>query len=140
MLAIETADALRKSLSAATSLYFPDPDKATAGIHFMKVLEKLDLRDPLAARLKPFPNGATAMAELARATDARPIGCTQVTEIKYTPGVTLVGVLPKAFELVTLYSAAVCARAANPALAERFVELMTGPDAKPLRAAAGFEA
>ena len=140
LVAIETTDSLRKSLGAATSLYLPDPDKSTAGIHFMKVLEKLDLRDQLAARLKPFPNGATAMAELARATDARPIGCTQVTEIKYTPGVTLVGVLPHAFELVTLYSAAVGGRAANVAIAERFVELMTGPDAKPLRAAAGFEA
>jgi molybdate transport system substrate-binding protein len=137
--AIETADDLRKSLGAATSVYLPDPDKATSGIHFMNVLQKLGLRDQLAARLKPFPSGATAMAELARATDARPIGCTQVTEIKYTPGVTLVGLLPRAFELATLYSAAVCTRAVNVVLAERFVELVTGPDAKALRVAGGFE-
>jgi molybdate transport system substrate-binding protein len=136
---LESEDALRNSLRMATSLYFPDPKQATAGIHFMKVLEQLGLRDELGARLKPHPNGATAMAALAAAIDPRPIGCTQVTEIKYTPGVTLVGVLPKAFELGTLYSAAVCVRAADSTLAERFVELVTGAESKALRSTAGFE-
>lgn len=79
------------------------------------------------------------MFALARALDARPIGCTQVTEIKYTPGVTLVGMLPKAFELATLYSAAVCVHAMNATLAERFVALVTGAESKALRSTAGFE-
>jgi molybdate transport system substrate-binding protein len=136
---IETEDALRNSLRMATSVYFPDPKLATAGIHFMKVLEQLGLRDELGARLKPYPNGATAMAALASATDARPIGCTQVTEIKYTQGVALVGALPKAFELATVYSAAVCVRAADATLAERFVAFVTGPETKALRSEAGFE-
>jgi molybdate transport system substrate-binding protein len=139
MLAIDSEDALRESLRTATSVYFPDPDRATAGIHFTKVLEQLGLRDELAPRLRPLPNGATAMFALARALDARPIGCTQVSEIKYTPGVTLVGVLPKAFELVTLYSAAVCVRTANVKLAEHFVALVTGPGSRALRSAGGFE-
>ncbi len=136
---IGSADDLRESLHAATSVYLPDPDQATAGIHFMKVLERLGLRGLLAARLKPFPNGATAMAELARAGDARPIGCTQVTEIKSTPGVILVGALPKGFELATLYSAAVCTRGDALMLAERFVALVTGPESQALRSAGGFE-
>ena len=137
--AIETADALRESLRAATNVYIPDPHKATAGIHFMKVVDQLGLREELAARIKSYPNGATAMAELARAIEKRPIGCTQVTEIKHTPGVTLVGVLPKAFELASLYSAAVCTHAEDPELAERFVALVAGPDSKALRATSGFE-
>jgi molybdate transport system substrate-binding protein len=139
MVAIDSEEGLRESLRTATSVYFPDPDRATAGIHFSKVLEQLGLREELAPRLRPLPNGATAMFALARALDARPIGCTQVTEIKYTPGVTLVGVLPKAFELATLYSAAVCVHAMNATLAERFVALVTGPESKALRSTAGFE-
>ena len=137
---IATADALRESLRTATSVYFPDPAKATAGIHFMDVLRRLGLPDALAGRLRPYPNGATAMAELARACDARPIGCTQVTEIRYTPGVTLVGKLPEAFALVTLYSAAPARRAADFALARRFVTLVSGETTRALREAAGFEA
>jgi molybdate transport system substrate-binding protein len=79
------------------------------------------------------------MAELAHSSAPAAIGCTQVTEINYTPGVVLVGTLPKLFELATLYSAAVCARAANEALARRFVERITGETTRELRIAAGFE-
>lgn len=137
--AIEDADALKRALLAASAIFFPDPERATAGIHFMQVLERLGIRDEVADRLRPHPNGATAMAELARSSAPAAIGCTQVTEINYTPGVVLVGTLPKLFELATLYSAAVCARAANAALARRFVERITGATTRELRIAAGFE-
>jgi len=136
---IGTAESLRETLRTATSVYLPDPDKSTAGVHFMSVLEKLGIDDEHAARLKPRPNGAIAMAGLARAIDERPIGCTQVSEIMYTPGVALAGVLPKAFELATLYSAAVATSAVNAALGERFVEMVSGPESSALRAAGGFE-
>ena len=58
-------------------------------------------------RLRPYPNGATAMRALAGARRTSPIGCTQVTEILNTPGVALVGPLPKQFELATVYTAGV---------------------------------
>lgn len=138
--AVATGPLLREHLAAATSVYLPDPEKSTAGIHFMSVLDRLGLRDDVAARLKPFANGALAMSALAGASDALPLGCTQVTEIKYTPGVTLAGLLPSEFELATLYSAAVCARARDTGIAARFVELITGPDTRTLRADGGFEA
>ena len=38
-----TLDEIRATLSAATRLLFPDPQRATAGIHFMKVLQALGL-------------------------------------------------------------------------------------------------
>jgi molybdate transport system substrate-binding protein len=98
----------------------------------------LSLRDALADRLRPYPNGATAMAALARAADARPIGCTQASEIRYTSGVSLVASLPSPFELVTLYSAAVGTRASDPRLAQRFVTLLCGGATRALREAAGF--
>ncbi|MCX7143221.1 MAG: substrate-binding domain-containing protein, partial [Proteobacteria bacterium] len=61
--AIDNADALRRTLLAAEGIYFPDPQKATAGIHFARVLESLGIRQELDARLRTFPNGATAMRE-----------------------------------------------------------------------------
>ena len=75
------AAGLRAALLAADAIYFPDPKQATAGIHFAGVLERLGIAADVASRLKTFPNGATAMRELAAATTDRPIGCTQVTEI-----------------------------------------------------------
>jgi molybdate transport system substrate-binding protein len=80
------------------------------------------------------------MGELARAQEPGLVGCTQVTEILYTPGVTLVGPLPIEFELATVYSAAVSSRARHPQLARRLVEMLAGPTAARLRAAGGFSA
>ena len=131
--------ALRDVLSKATSIHFPDPALATAGIHFAGVLRALDLHDALPPRFHAHPNGATAMAALASADDARPIGCTQISEILYTRGVTLAGPLPKRFELATRYDAAVASRAASAPLGEAFVALMSGAETRPVRAAGGFQ-
>lgn len=136
---ISDAHALRASLRQAQNIYFPDPNLATAGIHFSGVLAKLGIADEVAARLRTFPNGATAMRALAQATEERPFGCTQITEIKSTPGVTLVGPLPAAFELATTYRAGVCAGAAAPEVALQFIELLTGEASRNIRIDAGFE-
>jgi molybdate transport system substrate-binding protein len=137
--AVGDADSLRAALLAADAVYFPDPKLATAGIHFAKVLDRLGIGDGVADRLRPYPNGATAMREMA-AAQGHPIGCTQVTEILNTPGVRLVAPLPKEFELATTYTAAVPARAASPGEARRLVALLSGAATRPLRERAGFEA
>lgn len=136
---VATAEALARLLRGAGGIYFPDPIKATAGIHFMKVLKSLGLDQELADRLRPFPNGATAMRELAAAPGNGLVGCTQVTEILYTSGVQLAGVLPRAFELATVYTAAVCSHAANPAAAQAMVELLSADANAAKRLAGGFE-
>ena len=136
---ITDGDALRKTFVDAAGLYFPDPELATAGIHFMKVLRELGIADHVASRLQAFPNGATAMRELARATATGLVGCTQITEIKYTPGVVLVGALPPGYELATIYSAAVGGSARERDLAREFVRRLAAPATRALREAAGFE-
>ncbi len=78
------------------------------------------------------------MRELALAEGPGAIGCTQVTEIKYTGGVELVDVLPTQFELATTYTAA-ATPVAQTELARRFIALLAGPDTQALRAAGGFE-
>ena len=130
--------ALKAALLAATGIYFPDPVKATAGIHFMKVLTALGIEATLADRLRPFANGATAMHEMSQCPQAGLIGCTQVTEILYTPGINLVAPLPKAFELATVYTAAVCAGARRAEMATALIDLLTGAQTAPLRRSAGF--
>ena len=70
----------------------------------------------------------------------RVIGCTQITEIHYTPGVSLVGALPKEFELATVYSVGVCTAAANNTFAILFAALLGGAESAGLRIDAGFEA
>ena len=105
----------------------------------MNVLKELGLDGTLAARLRPFPNGATAMGAMAQSDESGLLGCTQVTEILYTPGVQLVAPLPTAFELATVYTAAVSAGADNPTAAAAMVALLCSPEAAQQRHAGGFE-
>ena len=51
----------------------------------------------------------------------------------------LVGLLPREFELATVYSVGVCSRAASPDAARRFADLLTGEATRALRTKAGFE-
>ena len=111
---VATADGLRAALAAADEIHFPDPAQATAGIHFAKVIRQLGLWDEVAGRLKLTPNGATAMRALAASTSAHPIGSTQETEIRATPGVVLVAPLPPGCDLTTVYTAAVTTTAKLP--------------------------
>jgi molybdate transport system substrate-binding protein len=128
---------LRAALIAADAIHFPDPGKATAGIHFDKVVDRLGIRSEVHARLRTFPNGASAMRALADA-GGHPIGCTQATEILATPGVRLVGPLPPGFELDTVYTAAVHAHATDRNAAAAFVQKLTGMATRRRRTAAGF--
>ena len=136
---IESSEALASALSIAKRIFVPDPDRATAGIHFAKVLRALGLHDAVEPRLSVHVNGAAAMAALAASHDRPCLGCTQATEIRNTEGVQLVGPLPKPFALATFYAAAVSASARDAQAARRVVALLSGAEAAELRSTSGFE-
>jgi molybdate transport system substrate-binding protein len=129
---------LREALLASDAIFVPDTKASTAGIHVAKVLARLGVADAVAARLKIYPNGATAMHHLAGSDAKRPIGCTQSTEIISTEGVVLSGSLPPGCELSTMYTAGVTTQATNAAQAQALIELLTSADAREPRTRAGF--
>ncbi len=136
---LATVAELRQALLGAGAIYFPDPEKATAGIHFMKVMHLLGVDKEMAGRLHPHPNGAAAMQALAQSSEPKAIGCTQVTEILFAPGVQLAANLPTEFELATVYTAAVSSRAGQPRAAAALIDMLTSDEAAGLRSAGGFE-
>jgi len=134
---VADAAALRALLQRADAIYLPDPERATAGIHALKVLRELGQAQP--ERLRPHPNGAAAMAAMARAADPASVGITQVSEILYTPGLQLLGALPPPFALATLYSAAVVKGASQAEAAASLLALLSAPPWAALRQQSGFE-
>ena len=136
--AVSNAGDLREVLLASDEIYVPDTKASTAGIHVTNMLAQLGIADEVAGRLKVYPNGATAMRELASSSARRPIGCTQSTEIISTDGVQLSGALPKGCELATMYTAAVTTSAVSPNQAQILIELLTNADTSALRSHAGF--
>jgi molybdate transport system substrate-binding protein len=136
---IDTADRLRAALLAADAIYFPDPKRATAGIHFANVLAELGISEALiAAKAQIHANGTAAMHALAGAGSGA-LGATQATEILSTPGVRLLGPLPAPFELATVYTLALSTRAAAAAPARTLADLLTDPAQEELRVRLGFE-
>lgn len=136
--AVKDAADLREALLASDAIYLPDTKASTAGIHVAKILQQLGIADDVAARLRIFPNGATAMRELAGSEARRPIGCTQSTEIISTMGVTLSCSLPPGCELATMYTAAITAAATHPQQAQNLIDLLTGAAQQEQRKRAGF--
>ncbi|GEP60704.1 molybdate ABC transporter substrate-binding protein [Reyranella soli] len=135
---LHSAGDLRAALRAADEIHFPDPELATAGIHFAKVMRDLGVWDELRERLRPAPNGATAMAALAACKSARPIGCTQATEILSTPGIVLAAPLPPGCALATTYTCAITGHAAAPEPAASLIALLTSDANRDARRALGF--
>src|SRR5262249_38553990 len=131
-------NALREALLVSDAIFVPDIVSSTAGLHVAKVLRQLGIHEQVQARLNVFPNGATAMRELAASKAQRPIGCTQSTEIIITSGLKLVGPLPPACALATVYTAAVTTRAADAAVAKVFVDILASPQQRASRARTGF--
>lgn len=132
------AATLREAFLAADAIFVPDTKASTAGIHAAKVLHQLGIAEQVSARLRIFPNGATAMRQLAASDATGPIGCTQSTEIISTPGVVLSGALPKGYHLSTVYTAAVATRAVHARQARDLIGLLTAAEQHELRQRAGF--
>ena len=136
---IQDSAALRAALEAAPAVFVPDVVRSTAGRHFAGLLQRLGVHTAVMPRVHAFPNGATAMRALADSAIPGALGCTQVTEILYTPGVDLAGTLPPGCGLATVYAVAVAARARAPALARTFIGLLTGPGSREARRRGGFD-
>ena len=136
---VDDVESLQQLLTLATKLYFPDPSRATAGIHFMKVLTALGLAESHRERFATYPNGATAMRAMADAGDVGAVGITQCSEILYTLGVRYAGALPSPFELATVYSAAITNRVENVDEATRLLRALSSVTSEITRVSAGFE-
>jgi len=130
---------LRGNLLAVAKLVCPDPATATAGKVVMRALERLGLADTMKPHLQFFPNGYAAMRYLAGSRAPYEMGITQITEILANPGVTYVGPLPGDLQTMTIYSAGLSVRAAEPAAARDFIARLTGVAARPVLARAGYE-
>ena len=136
---VSSRQALVNAFRQASAIFSPDTEKSTAGIHFLNVLKSLGIAEELKDKFQTYPNGADAMQAMVQSSSANPIACTQVTEILYTPGIDLVDVLPKEFELATNYTLGICTGAKNPEAAKLFAKWLTGTVSIELRKKGGFE-
>lgn len=131
---ISTPEALKAALLAAPSIAYADPARgATAGTHFDKVLDRLQLRPQLQARLTVLPFGVEVIKDVSRGKYA--LGVSQSSEILQHEGITMVGPLPPPLALTTRYAAAL---ASTQPAARQLLQFLASPTALQQFRATGF--
>jgi molybdate transport system substrate-binding protein len=135
---ISSVDALKTALLHAASIGIADPATgATSGIYLAKLMEKIGIEDAVGPKLKRYPDGSAAMEAVARGEIA--LGLGQKSEITPVQGVQLIGILPEAVQLSTIYSAGLASQAANKKPAHDLLMLLESPEAQASFARNGFD-
>ena len=126
---LTSVDAFSQSLRAADLVVY---NTASSGLYVASVLERLDLKEELAAKSVIVPTGTSVMERLVAESTLNAIGFGHVTEIRLhnDRGTHLVGPLPGAIGRETPYAAGVLATAANPEAASDLVAFLGSRDCK----------
>ncbi len=137
---ISSADALKRALLAARSVAFVDPASGGAsGAHLVPMFERLGVAAQVNAKARLARGGPDGMVSALVAAGEAEIGLQQISEIMSVDGVDLVGPLPDELQSVTVYSAGVLAKAAQPDAARALIRFLMSPPAAAVFRAKGLE-
>ena len=133
---LSTPEALRQALLTAPSIAFADPARgATAGTHFAKVLEALDITEAVKSKTTMLSFGVDVIRAVSEGKYA--LGVSQSSEIMQHPGIRFAGGLPAPHALSTGYSAAL---ATDNAAAKQWLAFIASPEGMRVFASSGFVA
>jgi len=134
---IGTVDALKSTLLAAKSIAYADPAKGgAAGVYFARVVDRLGISDQLKSTTILVP-GAQAPELVAKGEVE--LGIAQTSEIVPVAGAEVLGPLPGEFASTTLFAAGIGATTKVPEVAKSLIQFLTGPVARPVLSAKGFQ-
>ena len=134
---ISSADAFKRSMSAASSITYPDPAGGGAsGIYVASLLERLGI----AAEMKPKTKLSTLETLYTSiASGEVEIGFNQVSEILAQPTVELVGPLPSAIQNYTEFAPGIVIDSNQTDAARALVTFLSSSAAKNVLKEKGFE-
>lgn len=101
---ISTEAALRRAIAAAPAIGY---STGPSGVALVKLFESWGLLEALQKRIVQAPPGVPVGSLVASGAVA--LGFQQLSELMSLEGITVVGVLPEAVAITTVFSAAVCA-------------------------------
>jgi molybdate transport system substrate-binding protein len=137
---VSSPDALKRTLLAAKSISYVDPASGGAsGIHFAKVLDRLEIANEMQSKTV-FPNPKTpAEVGVVVANGEAEIGVHLIQELMSVAGIDLVGPLPGDLQATTVFSAAIMTGAKEAAAAKALVDFLRTPESAKVIKAKGLE-
>jgi len=131
---IRTVDALRKTLLAAKSIGF---STGPSGRALKGLIESWGMAAKLGGKLRQAPPGVSVGNLIAKGEAE--IGFQQYSELKGVPGITVAGPLPPGAEIISTFTACVCAKASDRKAASEFVAFLASPETMDAKRIHGFE-
>jgi molybdate transport system substrate-binding protein len=131
---ISSEDAVRQAVLGARSLSY---STGPSGVALARLFERWGIADEIRPRIVQPPPGVPVGTLVARGEVE--LGFQQLSELIHVEGIDLLGPLPPAIQIVTTFSAGVCAASAQPDAVRALLAFMASPDAADAKRREGME-
>jgi molybdate transport system substrate-binding protein len=131
---VSTEDALKRAVLAASSVGYSTGPSGTA---LLKLFERWGIAAQMQDRLKQARPGVPVGSMVASGEVA--LGFQQLSELIHLPGITLLGGMPAAVAIDTIFSGGVCQTAAQPDAARELLAFMGSQEAADAKRRNGME-
>ena len=131
---IRSEEAVRAAVLAAPSIGF---STGPSGIALQKLFERWGIAEEIKPRMVQARPGVPVGSMVASGEVA--LGFQQLSELIHVQGIQIVGALPAAIAIDTVFSAAVVSGAANAEAAQRLLAFMASPQAAEAKRRQGME-
>lgn len=131
---IATEDTLRAAVLAAPTIGY---STGPSGVALVKLFERWGIADALGDRLRQAPPGVPVGRLVAQGEVA--LGFQQLSELLGLDGITLVGPMPDAVQITTVFSGGVCSASTRSGDVAALLDWMASTDADAIKRRNGME-
>jgi molybdate transport system substrate-binding protein len=132
---LSSEEAVKRAVLAAPTLGY---STGPSGVALAKLFERWGVAQQIAPRLVTAPPGVPVGALVARGEVA--LGFQQLSELIALPGIDVVGPLPPAIQITTIFSAGIGAACRQVEAARALLDHLASPDAAATKRKHGMEA
>jgi molybdate transport system substrate-binding protein len=131
---ISTEAALREAIVSARSIGY---STGPSGTHLTRLFERWGIAKDIASRIVQAPPGVPVGALVARGDVA--LGFQQLSELIHLPGIEVVGAMPLATQVTTIFAASICTATSQHEAAQALLSFLTSHEADSAKSANGME-